>query len=63
MIIPLSRFKREMNSILKKLDKGGVYVHTHSVIYMTRNKKETFVLTSVGYYEKLCLLIDDVVQF
>lgn len=56
MIIPLSRFKREMNGILKKLDKG-----IYSVIYITRNKKEIFVLTSVGHYEKLCLLIDNVV--
>lgn len=54
--IPLSRFKREMNGILNKLDKG-----VYSVIYITINKKEIFVLTSVGYYENMTSLVDNVV--
>lgn len=46
--IPLSRFKRELNSILKRLNN-----HPDLVIMVTRDKQEVFVLISTKQYEEL----------
>ena len=46
--IPLSRFRRNLNSLLKLLQSNK-----NLVIMVTRNKKEVFVLVSTKQYEEL----------
>lgn len=46
--IPLSRFRRELNSLLKQLKDDS-----DLVIMVTRNNKQVFVLISTKQYEEL----------
>lgn len=48
--IPFSKFKRNLNSLLKHLNN-----HPDLIIMVTRNKKEIFVLTSIEHYEEIKL--------
>ena len=46
--IPLSRFKRELNSLLKQLQR-----QKDLVIMVTRNKQDLFILVSIENYEEM----------
>lgn len=46
--IPVSRFKRELNSLLKLLKS-----HPDLVIMVTRNKQDLFILLSTEKYEEM----------
>lgn len=48
--IPLSRLKREMNKIMKLLQKGQL-----DLVYVSRCGKVVFVVVSTNYYEEIKL--------